>query len=169
MWSEIRLPALLAALAAAAGYGAARLVDTVLHADPIAALAGIGVVCAVYGAHRRGEEIAGTFIGGVAIAFAGYAGIAAARIPHLPATAPVALWDLDSGTALGIFYAWWPVVLVTGIPFALVMTVVVVLPFSSLPRRTTPHATRSDAFWQFVADRNARAGGAPAHRGRPVA
>ena len=154
--AEARAAPVFAAAALAAGIGVTVLVDDVLVLDPVLACVGIAVVAALYGVRCRRGEIAVAFGGGVAVGAAGYIGLALARVPHVGALAPTALWDMGSGTPLGMLDKWWPVVLITAIPFGLMVAVGIVLPSALLaarreersPSASDPHA--NDAWREFL-------------------
>ena len=133
--------ALMALLALGWGLGAAALGEAA-GLDPLAAPLSLLVPVAAFGSARRGEDLPRVLAGGVAVAYAGYAGIAIVRALRPEYAAPFVRIAPDSVVLA--------VALVAGIPLALVYAVAVALPFAvAAPARLTDR--RADAqFWLTV-------------------
>ena len=136
------------ATAALWGYGAAVLCDA-LQLEPAVAVLAIAPVVAAFAWFERRRDVARMLIATIIVAYAAYVGIAIARVP---ATFMTTMWTI------GPLAAKWPVVLLAGIPFALILTVTIAAPIALIPvrRAIDPHA--DEAFWTFFGsrDRNAR-------------
>lgn len=127
-------------LAVAWGYGSAALIDGNGAEPLLAACAGV-VPVAVFAWLRRRCDALEFVLPAIAVAYAAYLGIALARVPSI--------WLITAWTR-GSLSDKWPVVLMAGIPFALILTVVVAMPMYLLPRRRRidPHA--DEALWTYV-------------------
>jgi hypothetical protein len=126
------------------GFGAAVLT----HAagwSPVVAFVFTLVPIAGFGWLSRGREVVEVVLPAYAIAYAGYIGLALARVAQPNTLA--SRWHI-------VLADQWPLVIVGGIPVALTLAVVVALPFAVIGVRT-PRATETDpAFWRFVESRN---------------
>jgi hypothetical protein len=140
--------------------------------NPLIGAAGTVVVVGAFGWTRRDRDILDVALPSFCVAYAAYVGLALARVPHT-AIQPRHFWQAIPFTYLGALSAKWPLVLVGGIPFALILMVAVAVPISMIPvrRPVDPHA--NDRLWDFVAERNAHADdvrqAAPPERDNPRA
>jgi hypothetical protein len=137
-----------------AGWGAGRIVDDSLQWNALAGVVPIAVLVALFGWWRRDRDVVDVFAGGWLVAYAGFLGLAAARVPRLPSVGMQG-WGLDSVLRPSQLGDQWPVVLLGGVAFALIATVAVALPASALPRRhprdaNPPAREANDALWRFV-------------------
>lgn len=156
---RIALAFVLAALLC--GYGACVLVDTAGW-NALFAVLPVAAVLAVFGWFRRTHDILAVVLPAVVIAYSGYVGIAIARVPHM--TTIVAMSTRGGAGFLTPQDSRWPLVLMAGLPFALILTVVVALPVSKIrTRRRVSHA--DDALWAFISEQSARAGMIPRRNG----
>jgi len=136
------------------GYGVAVLCAAA-GLNPVLGAAGTVVVVGAFGWTRRDRDILDVALPSFCVAYAAYIGLALARVQHIVIRpSPHAWYPL---TFLGALSAQWPLVLVGGIPFALILMVAVAVPISMIPVRriVDPHA--NDRLWDFVAERNAHA------------
>lgn len=111
--------------------------------NPVVAPAMLAVPVAAFGVLCRDRDVAEALGAAFVVSYAGYLGLAAERASH-----PDLVY-----TALSIapLSSMWPVIVLAGIPFALILAVTVALPCSRLPVRS--HATRdAEAFWTAIAE-----------------
>jgi hypothetical protein len=134
-------------------YGAAALCAAA-GLNPLIGAVGTVVVVGAFGWTRRDRDILDVALPSFCVAYAAYIGLALARVPH---TTVAGYWHRAPLAELGALSARWPLVLVGGIPFALILMVAVAVPISMIPvrRPVDPHA--DDRLWDFVAERNAHA------------
>jgi len=137
------------------GYGVALVVDE-WGLNALLASAAVAVVLAVFAWFLRDREIIEVAAPSFFVAYAGYAGVATARVGHTIANlaGPAAHFYGPLGH-LGSLDMQWPLVLAAGVPFALVLTVAVALPISMIPVRRKIDTQAQDALWKFVQERNA--------------
>ena len=155
---RIALAFVLAALLC--GYGACVAVDAAGWNPLFAVLPVVGVL-AVFGWIRRAHDILAVVLPAIAIAYAGYLGIAFVRVPHTN----LSITGRSGYAALsGPLGQRWPLILMAGLPFALILTVAVALPVSKIrTRRRVRHA--DDALWAFISEQSARAAKTPGRNG----
>jgi len=126
--------------------------------DAVFAIAPVALITGCFGWARRRYDILEVVLPSIIVAYAGYIGIAAARLPHM-IVAPMGYWRFEALAVAGPLYERWPLVLLAGVPVALVVAIGVALPLSKIPgRRTVSHA--DDALWTFISERNAEIGAA---------
>ena len=132
--------AFMAAAAFGWGLGAAALGEAAAW-DPLAAPLSLLVPVAAFGSARRGDEPAPVLAGGVAVAYAAYAGLAAVRALRPDYAAPFVRLVPDA-LVLGLAP-------VAGLPLALLLATCVALPFSLGPRARCD-VRENRRFWSFV-------------------
>jgi hypothetical protein len=145
----------LVGIALLGGYGAGVVVDAA-KLTPLLAVAVVTFVVAAFAWRRRDYDILEVAGPSFLVAYAGYAGIAVARAAHAVATAPLQALPFGPLADVGVLAELWPMILVGGIPFALVLTVVVALPISMIPVRRRTDSRAHDALWKFIEERNAQ-------------
>ena len=120
----------------------------------VIAVVPVALIAASFGWLRRHDDILQVVLPSIVVAYAGYVGIAAARVPHMVIT-PMGYLSFLTPTVVDPLQQRWPMILMAGLPVALIIAVAIALPASKIPRRrTVSHA--DDALWTFIADRNAR-------------
>jgi hypothetical protein len=135
------------------GYLAAAAIDSA-QLTPVIAVVPVALIAASFGWLRRHDDILQVVLPSIVVAYAGYVGIAAARVPHMVIT-PMGYLSFLTPTVVDPLQQRWPMILMAGLPVALIIAVAIALPASKIPRRrTVSHA--DDALWTFIADRNAR-------------
>jgi hypothetical protein len=155
------------ALALVVGYGAA-VIWPVAGWYALIAPTGVGLVAGAFGWTRRDRDILDVVGPSFLVAYAGYLGIAIARVPHTTIARPgFEDWFAAPLLELGALGARWPLVLAAGVPFALILTIAVALPIALIPVRK---AQAQDRLGAFLRERNeaARSGEpGPGAEGRP--
>jgi drug/metabolite transporter superfamily protein YnfA len=115
--------------------------------DPVVAPASTAVLVAVFGWLRRGREILDVAAPAFAVSYAAYVGLAIVRLAQFDQVqAPFRIDPLDHR---------WPPVLLAGVAFALILTVCIAVPASTLLRRRHVENERDDRFWKIVREQNA--------------
>jgi len=146
----------------ACGYVTTAVVDTA-HWAPLFAVAPVALIAAAFGWLRRREDILQVVLPSIVIAYAGYVGIAAARVPHMIIT-PMGYLSFFTSAVVDPFDQRWPIVLMAGVPVALILAIAIALPVSKIPsRHKVSHA--DDALWAFISERNAQNAAGPPLRG----
>ncbi len=143
------------AVALIVGYGSAVVVDGVLRVEPVFAAVAVALVGAGFGWWARGRDSVAVIGGAWFVAYAGYLGLALERAPYQPYVS-MAGWLPATPTPFASLALQWPVILLAGIPFALVLVVVAALPFALIPVRRSVDSHANDALWRFVEEHNAR-------------
>ena len=112
--------------------------------DPLVAPLSSVVVIAAFGWLRRGRDVVDVFAQGIGISYAAFLGLALARVtqPNMIA----ADWWLEP------LNARWPVVLLAGIAYALILTVFVAMPIALIPVRPHLDIERNARFLSLITD-----------------
>lgn len=138
------MPVVAAAAALTLGWGAAAAaLGNALGWNPVAAPAALVLPVAAFGALCRGRDVVEAFGASFVVSYGGFLGLAAVR------TAQAGL--VYTALSIAPLSAMWPAILLAGIPFALILTVAVALPWSRLPVRSSP-ARNAEAFWNAIAE-----------------
>lgn len=135
------VPGVAAAVAFGWGLGAAALGEA-QGWDPLVASLSLLVPVASFGRLRRGREPVEIVAGGVAVAYAAYAGLALVRALRPEYAAPFVRIAPDSVVTA--------VALIAGVPLALLLAICVALPLARAPRPHLDDAARSERFWALV-------------------
>ncbi len=144
-----------AAAALIGGYAASAL-STAAGINAVVAPLALVVVMAAFGWTRRDRDVLDVFVPSFAVAYAGFLGVALARVPHTSLPHKDDAWYLGPLITAGPLSNMWPVVLVGGAIAALVLTIAFALPVSLIPVRRT-HDPRANAeFFAFLDERNKR-------------
>lgn len=143
------------AVALLCGYGAG-LVGDALGLPGWVAPAGTMLLLGAYVMPRRGRELDELIGPAFAIAYAGFVGLALGRAPHL--TFDVALGGYGHA-GLGLLEPQdvrWPLVLLSGVVYALGAIVFVAVPLAMIPPRRRPRAPALQGdFWMLLAEHEA--------------
>ncbi len=142
------------------GYGAAAAVDGLLRIEAIFAGLAVALVVALFGWCSRGRDIVEVVATSLVVAYAGYLGLALARASNLPHVSMEG-WFPVAPTSIASLGLQWPVILLAGIPFALVLVILLAVPFSLIPVRRAVNSHANDALWRFVEEHVARAEAPP--------
>ena len=144
-----------AALALAGGYGASVL-GTAAGINAVVVPISLVVLMGAFGWTRRDRDVLDVFVPSFLVAYAGFLGVALARVPHtsLPRRNDWFVGPLMSSGPLSDF---WPLVLVGGVVIALVLTIAVAVPVSMIPVRRAAVPGANDGFLAFIAERGASA------------
>ncbi len=134
-----------AGIAVVWGFGTAFVADAVGY-SPLVAPATAVVLLAIFGWMRRGHDVVDVFASSFAVAYAAYIGLAVARVsqPNM----------LASEYWIAPLNERWPAVLMAGLPYALILTVIIAVPLSLIPRRRQIDAKAHERFWSFVREQN---------------
>ena len=115
--------------------------------DPVAAPVSTAVLVAVFGWLRRGRELLDIAAPSFAVSYAAYVGLAVARLAQFDqAQVHVKIDLLDHR---------WPPVLLAGVAFALILTVCIAVPASSMVRHRYAESERDARFWAIVHEQSA--------------
>ena len=136
----------------------ATLLSGMARANPVLVFVGCAVLVGAFGWTRRDRDVLEVAFPSFFVAYAAYLGIVIARVPTtVMMKASPSAWQLGPLVPVGALAERWPLVLLAGLPVALVLTVTIAVPISMIPKRRKldPHA--HDRFWAVVAERNARA------------
>jgi hypothetical protein len=148
------------AVAAVAGYGVGLGADA-LGVPPLVASVPVVVTLVVFAWFRRTDELVDVLVPAFFIAYAGYAGIAIARVTH-SVLYPAAMVAVSSANVYGRAHDLrplseeWLLVFAAGLPYALLLTIAVAFPVSMLPVRANAVAADDDALGKFIQTRNAK-------------
>ncbi len=106
---------------------------------------GAAVIVALFGWSRRGRDVVDVFAAAMAVSYSAFLGLALARIvnPIVLAQEP-AMWY---GSEL---HLRWPVVLLAGIAYALILTTFVAIPFALIPVRPHLEIERNARFLSLI-------------------
>jgi hypothetical protein len=110
--------------------------------EPLVAPVSTAIVIAAFGWLRRGHDVVDVFAQGIGVSYAAFIGLALARVtePNMIA----ADWWLEP------LNAHWPVVLLAGIAYALILTVFVAIPIALIPVRHHLDIDRNARFLSFL-------------------
>jgi len=102
------------------------------------------IVIAAFGWLRRGRDVVDVFALGIAVSYAAFLGLALDRVtqPNMIACD----WWLEP------LNARWPVVLLAGIAYALILTVFVAMPIALIPVRPHLDIERNARFLSLITD-----------------
>lgn len=137
----MRVATIFLGLALVWGFGAAIAWDDAGW-DPLVAPVSTAIVIAAFGWLCRGRDVVDVFAQGIGVSYAAFIGLALARVtqPNLIA----ADWWLEP------LNARWPVVLLAGIAYALILTVFVAIPIALIPRRSHLDTERNARFLSLI-------------------
>jgi hypothetical protein len=116
---------------------------------PLIPVSVIALIVAAFAWRRRGCEIGPFFGQTLLVAYWGYLGFVIERAPAV-ATAATPPNNID----VHALAQQWPLLLVAGVPFALVLCVFPALPVWLIPQRRTADTSSNTAFWKFVEAQN---------------
>ncbi len=139
----MRVAMVFVGLAAVWGFAAAVAGDGADWSPLVAPVSSV-IVIAVFGWLRRGRDVVDVFAQGIGVSYAAFLGLALARVtqPNMIA----ADWWLEP------LNARWPVVLLAGIAYALILTVFVAIPIALIPVRPHLDIERNARFLAFITD-----------------
>jgi hypothetical protein len=143
-----------AAAALIGGYAASAL-GTAAGFNAVAVPLALVVVMAAFGWTRRGRDVLDVFGPSFLVAYAGFLGVALARVPHTSLPRSNMLYAGVLGTA-GPLSNLWPLVLVGGAIIALVLTIAVAVPVALIPVRRTRKPGANAEFFAFLDERAKR-------------
>jgi len=141
----IRVVAVFVGVALLWGFGSAKLGDAA-DWNPLVAPVSMVLVLAAFGWMRRGYEILDVVAPAFAVSYAAYAGLVIERLSQANVVA--------TNSRIAPLVDLWPVVLFTGVPFALILTVFVAVPASMIPQRGRTAGDDHARFWSFVQQQN---------------
>jgi hypothetical protein len=125
-------------------FGAA-IVGDALGWNALVVPLGSALVVALFGWSRRGRDVVDVFAAAMMVSYAAFLGLALARIvnPIVLAEEP-AMWY---GSEL---HLRWPVVLLAGLAYALILTTFVAIPFALIPVRPRVEVERNVRFLSLI-------------------
>jgi len=129
--------AAFAVVAALWGFGSS-YAGNVMGLNPLIAPLSSAFVVAAFGWFSRGQDLPAVFGRGLLVAYAAFLGLALDRASQ---DTIVLTWF-----RLSPLNTLWPVTLLSGVAFALILAVAVALPFSLIPRRSRIDAEHNDRF-----------------------
>jgi hypothetical protein len=143
-----------AAAALIGGYAASAL-GTGAGFNAVVAPLALVAVMAAFGWTRSGRDVLDVFGPSFLVAYAGFLGVALARVPHTSLPHANSWWS-GPLIAAGPLSNLWPLVLVGGAIVALVLTIAVAVPVSLIPVRRTREPGANAEFFAFLDDRAKR-------------
>ena len=143
-------------LALIGGYGASVLC-TAAGINAVVVPIALVVLMAAFGWTRRDRDVLDVFVPSFLVAYAGFLGVALARVPHTSLPRRNDVWYVGPLMSSGPLSDLWPLVLVGGVVIALVLTIAVAVPVSMIPVRRAAVPGANDRFLAFIAERGASA------------
>lgn len=139
----MRIAVVFLGLALVWGFGAATTGDAAGWSPLVAPVSSV-IVIGAFGWLRRGRDVVDVFAQGIGVSYAAFLGLALARVtqPNMIA----ADWWLEP------LNARWPVVLLAGIAYALILTVFVAIPIALIPVRPHLDIERNARFLSLITD-----------------
>jgi hypothetical protein len=165
MRTQIEIIAFCAA-AMGAGY-AGPLVCEVGGLNPLFANVPVIVVLALFARRRRGDEILHFVLLSIAVAYCGFLGLVMAVVPSISIAPPHSLTWHPLGVA-GPLRNRLPLVFISGIPYALVLSMAVALPVAKIRIGAAKTPNRDDPMWKAIHERAVRPAAQSASRAPDV-